>query len=101
MKPLRNKNFTVDKEIFRDLYDTKRNEKSIEIHKQGTQKQKILSEIEEEFVKQKREIDKYFGSIKFYGKIDNKHSKCRMNISVSSEFDEAINSYLEDLYNYY
>ena len=24
-----------------------------------------------------------------------------MNISVSSEFDEAINSYLEDLYNYY
>ena len=97
----RGKSFIVDKEIFRDLYDTKRNEKSIEIHKQGTQKQKILSEIEEEFVKQKRAIDKYFGSIKFYGSIDNKYSRCRMDISVSSEFDDAKNNFLEDLYKYY
>ena len=97
----RNKNFTVDKEIFRDLYNTKINMKEIEINRKGTQKQKILSEIEEEFVKQKREIDKYFGSLKFYGDIDNKNSRCKMNIYVSSEFTNVKNKYLEDLYNYY
>ena len=97
----RNKNFTVDKEIFRDLYNTKINMKEIEINRKGTDDHKILAKIEEEFVKQKREIDKYFGSLKFYDNIDNKNSRCKMNISVSSEFTNVKNKYLEDLYNYY
>ena len=40
--------------------------KKIEEHKKGTETQKELSKIEEYFERQKREIDRYFGNLKFY-----------------------------------
>ena len=47
----KNKDFKVDKNIFNDIYETKKNEKEIEINKKVTEEQKKLSEIEEYFEK--------------------------------------------------
>ena len=74
------KSFKVDKSIFKNIYDSKINEKKIEEHKKVTEIQKELSKIEEYFERQKREIDRYFGNLKFYDYIDDKYSRCRMDM---------------------
>ena len=95
------KSFKVDKSIFRNIYDSKINEKKIEEHKKGTEAQKELSKIEEYFEKQKYEIDRYFGSLKFYDYIDNKYSRCRMDINVTSQFTNKKEEFLNELYKYF
>lgn len=95
------KSFKVDKSIFKNLYDSKINEKKIEELKKGTETQKELSRIEEYFEKQKYEIDRYFGNLKFYDNINNKYSRCRMNISVTSQFENKKNELLNELYRYF
>ena len=95
------KSFKVDKSIFKNIYDSKINEKKIEEHKKGTETQKELSRIEEYFEKQKTEINRYFGNLKFYDNIDNKYSRCRMNISVTSQFENKKNEFLNELYRYF
>lgn len=95
------KSFKVDKSIFKNIYDSKINEKKIEDHKKGTEDQKELSRIEEYFEKQKSEINRYFGNLKFYDNIDDKYSRCRMNISVTSKFENKKKEFLNELYKYF
>lgn len=95
------KSFKVDKSIFKNIYDSKINEKKIEEHKKGTEAQKELSRIEEYFEKQKNEINRYFGNLKFYEYIDDKSSRCKMNISVTSQLSNKKNEFLNELYNYF
>ena len=95
------KSFKVDKNIFKNIYDSKINEKKIEEHKKGTEIQKELSRIEEYFERQKSEINRYFGNLKFYEDIDDKYSRCRMNISVTSQFENKKNEFLNELYKYF
>ena len=75
--------------------------KKIEEHKKGTEIQKELSKIEEYFERQKREIDRYFGNLKFYDYIDDKYSRCRMDISVTSQLSNKKKDYLNELYRYF
>ena len=95
----KSKDFLVDKNIFNDVYETKKNEKEIEEHKKGTEEQKKLSEIEEYFEKKKGEINRYFGNLEFYDSIDSKYSHCDMNIS--TDLYSKKNEFLNKLYNYY
>ena len=69
--------------------------------KKGTETQKELSKIEEYFERQKREIDRYFGNLKFYDYIDDKYSRCRMDISVTSQLSNKKKDYLNELYRYF
>jgi hypothetical protein len=77
----KSKDFQVEKSIFNDVYETKKNEKEIEENRKGTEEQKKLSEIEEYFERKKRDINQYLGSLKFYDSIDSKSSHCDMNIN--------------------
>ena len=95
----KNKDFKVDKSIFFDIYETKKNEKEIEINKKGTEEQKKLSKIEEYFEKKKRDINSYFGSLKFYDNIDSQYSHCDMNIN--TDLVSKRNEFLKKLYDYY
>ena len=95
----KNKNFKVDKDIFYDIYETKKNEKHIEINKRGTEEQKKLSELEEYMEKKKKEINQYFGNLNFYANIDSKYSHCDMNIYTTDNLHKE--EFLEKLYKYY
>ena len=97
----KNKSFKVDKNIFLDAYETKINEKKIELNKKHTEEQKKLGELEEYFEEKKREINRYFGSIEFYGYIDNKNNHCDMNIPTINELEDKKNELLKDLEKYY
>ena len=93
------KNFLVEKNIFMDIYDTKINEKRIAKNKEGTEKQRKLSELEQYFEKQKLTIQQYYGKIKFYGSIDSKFDHCNMDID--TDLYEDKNRLLNKLYEYY
>lgn len=95
------KSFIVDKSIFNDIYETKKNEKQIEENKKGSEEQKKLSELEEYFEKKKRDINKYMGSIKFYDSFDSKYSHCDMNITTINKLNNKKNELLQKLYDYY
>lgn len=97
----KDKEFQVEKSIFSDIYETKKNEKEIEINKMGSEKQKKLSELEEYFEKKKRDINYYFGTLKFYDAIDNKYSHCDMNINTIDELISKRKELLEKMYSYY
>jgi hypothetical protein len=95
----KSKDFQVEKSIFNDVYETKKNEKEIEENRKGTEEQKKLSEIEEYFERKKRDINQYLGSLKFYDSIDSKSSHCDMNIN--TDLYSKKNEFLQKLYDYY
>ena len=95
----KSKDFKVNKDIFCDVYETKRNLKQIEIDKLGTKKEQKLGELGLYFMKMKNKINQYFGSLKFYDSIDDKYVHCNMNIP--TDLDDEKNDFLEKLYLYY
>ena len=97
----KNKDFKVDRNIFKDIYDTKKNEKQIEENRKGTEEQKKLSELEEYMERKKAEINRYFGNLKFYDSIDSKYSHCDMNIDTVDNLISKRNELLDKLYSYY
>lgn len=93
------KDFMVEKDIFKDIYDTKINGKNIQKKKQGSEKEKKLADLEEYFEKQKRLIKQYYSSVKFYGSIDSKYDHCNMNIE--TDLYEEKRRLLNNLYEFY
>ena len=59
----KNKDFKVDKEIFRDAYDSKKNEKQSQLYLKETGNVKEKGKIGLEYQKVKNEIDRYFGNL--------------------------------------
>ena len=93
------KNFLVEKNIFQDIYDSKINEKKIARYREGTEREKKISELEEYLEKKKREIRKYFDSLKFYDTIDYSYSHCDMNIQ--TELQDVKNQLLKNMVEFY
>ena len=97
----KNKDFKVNRNIFNDIYDTKKNQMQIEENRKGTEEQKKLSELEEYMERKKAEINRYFGKLKFYDSIDSKYSHCDMNIDTVDNLISKRNELLDKLYSYY
>ena len=95
------KTFEVDKNIFADIYETKKNNKQIEENRKGTELQKKLSELEQYFETQKANINRYLATVEFYGYFDSKYNHCNMNISTVSQLEDKKRELLQKLYNYY
>ena len=94
----KDKSFEVPKTIFKDIYDTKIEEKKL-LKKEGAEKERKESEIDVCFQKVKNNIQKYFGNLKFYDNIDDKSEHCKMNIS--TDLKDYKDKKLQELYNYY
>ena len=94
----KDKSFKVPKSIFKDIYDTKIEEKKL-LKKEGAEKERKESEIDVCFQKVKNNIQKYFGNLKFYDNIDDKSDHCEMNIS--TDLKDYKDKKLQELYNYY
>lgn len=91
--------FKIDKDIFLNKFEIKKKDLEIEILKKGTEREKKLSEFENYLQKQKRKIDSYFFTVKFYDYIDDKELHCNINITIDNSEDR--NRLLNELYKYY
>lgn len=97
----KNKSFKVDRNIFIDIYETQKNQRQIEKNKEGSEIEKKLSELEEYFEKQKRNINKYFGTLNFYDQIDSKYLHCNIDIFTIDKLLKKKDELLDKLYYYY
>lgn len=57
--------------------------------------------MEEYFEAQKTNINRYLGTVNFYGDFDSKYKHCNMNISTISELENNKKNLLQKLYDYY